>query len=216
MELAGKGTQTKLLSGGAGRRRRSTTEVRSLILASARAMFAADGLAGTTTRNVAQGAGVAEALIFRHFESKANLFEAAIIEPFKAVFTAFLESMDVEEKGKKARSLYTMQALFLFLRENADLLQALAKSSVAGDLPLSHALDDYFLAAEKRVRLLYRDREGDYDIPPAIFVRYSFGMVAAAVLFEGWFFPDAPIDDDMAAAILARMSYKAIQPAEEN
>ena len=47
-------------------------------------------------------------------------------------------------------------------------------------------------------------------------MRYAFGMVAAAVLFEGWFFPDAPIDDDTAAAILARMSYKAIQPAEEN
>ena len=216
MELASKRTHTKLPDDAAGRHRRSSAKVRSLILDSARAMFAADGLAGTTTRTVAQRAGVAEALIFRHFESKTKLFEAAIIEPFRAVFTAFLQSMDSEAAGKEARSLYTMQALFLFLRENADLLQALAKSAAAGDPPLSHALDDYFLAAEKRVRLFYRDREGDYDIPPAIFVRYAFGMVAAAVLFEGWFFPDAPIDDDVAAAILARMSYKAILPANEN
>ena len=216
MELAGKGTQNKLWGGADRRRRRGSAEVRSLILDSARALFAADGLAGTTTRTIAEGAGVAEALIFRHFESKTKLFEAAIIEPFKTVFTAFLHSMDVEAEGKEARSLYTMQALFLFLRENADLLQALAKSATAGDPPLAHALDDYFLAAEKRVRLFYHDQEGEYDIPPAIFVRYAFGMVAAAVLFEGWFFPDAPLDNDMAAAILARMSYKAILPAKEH
>jgi len=216
MQLAGKGTRNKIEDGAGGRRRRGSAEVRSLILDSARALFAADGLAGTTTRTIAEGAGVAEALIFRHFESKAKLFEAAIIEPFKTVFTAFLQSMDVEAEGKEARSLSTMQALFLFLRENADLLQALAKSVTAGDLPLSHALDDYFLAAEKRVRLFYRDEDGGYDIPPAIFVRYAFGMVAAAVLFEGWFFPDEPLDNDMAAAILARMSYKAILPARDN
>lgn len=55
-----------------------------------------------------------------------------------------------------------------------------------------------------------------YDIPPAIFVRYAFGMVAAAVLFEGWFFLDAPLDNDVVAAILARISYEAILPAKGN
>ena len=48
------------------------------------------------------------------------------------------------------------------------------------------------------MRLFYRDQDGKYDIPPAIFARYTFGMVAAAVLLEGRFFLDAPRDNDVA------------------
>ena len=41
MQLAGKGTRNKIEDGAGGRRRRGSAEVRSLILDSARALFAA-------------------------------------------------------------------------------------------------------------------------------------------------------------------------------
>ena len=67
---------------GADRRtRRSTEEVRRIILAAAQDMFAEGGYAGTSTRAIARRCEVAEYLIFRHFGSKAGLFDAAIRVP---------------------------------------------------------------------------------------------------------------------------------------
>lgn len=66
----------------ARRTRRSSAEVRALILAAARELFDERGYAGTATRDVAARAGIAEVLIYRHFSTKAGLFEYAVLEPF--------------------------------------------------------------------------------------------------------------------------------------
>ncbi|WP_042446113.1 TetR/AcrR family transcriptional regulator [Azospirillum sp. B510] len=42
-------------------------------------LFARKGFAATTTREIAQAAGVSEALIFKHFPSKASLYEAIFL-----------------------------------------------------------------------------------------------------------------------------------------
>lgn len=54
---------------------RSVTEVR--IVEAAVQLFARQGYKGTTTRQIAQLAGVNEATVFRYFERKAELFWAA-------------------------------------------------------------------------------------------------------------------------------------------
>ena len=41
-------------------------------------LFAHAGFTGTTTRRIAQAAGVSEALVFQHFPSKAALYEAIV------------------------------------------------------------------------------------------------------------------------------------------
>ena len=51
-------------------------ETRARILAAARAIFERNGTRGTTTREVAERAGVNEATLFRHFGSKAALIGA--------------------------------------------------------------------------------------------------------------------------------------------
>ena len=48
------------------------------ILAVATGLFAKQGFRGTTTKNIAEQAGVTEALIFRHFASKEELYWAVI------------------------------------------------------------------------------------------------------------------------------------------
>lgn len=63
--------------------RLDSTERRLAILEAALPLFAAKGFAATTTREIAQAAGVSEALIFKHFPSKQALYEA--------MFTACLE-----------------------------------------------------------------------------------------------------------------------------
>ena len=74
------------------RARRSGNEVRALIAASARAVFAERGFAGATTREIADRAGASEVLIFRYFGSKATLFEEIIVAPFDKLIGDFLDS----------------------------------------------------------------------------------------------------------------------------
>ncbi|KAA0676180.1 TetR/AcrR family transcriptional regulator [Roseomonas genomospecies 6] len=49
---------------------------RAAIIDAALPLFARKGFAATTTKEIAQAAGVSEALIFKHFPSKAALYEA--------------------------------------------------------------------------------------------------------------------------------------------
>ena len=63
------------------------------ILAAARELFERNGTRGTTTREVAERAGVNEATLFRHFGSKAALLDAMRedacgLEQFRASVTA--------------------------------------------------------------------------------------------------------------------------------
>jgi AcrR family transcriptional regulator len=56
----------------------SPDETRSRILAAAREIFALKGTRGTTTREVADRAGVNEATVFRHFGTKQALLHAML------------------------------------------------------------------------------------------------------------------------------------------
>lgn len=62
----------------------SAEDRRHQILEVARGLFARKGYNGTTTREIACGAGVNEALIFRHFPSKEELYWAVIDSTCKA------------------------------------------------------------------------------------------------------------------------------------
>jgi AcrR family transcriptional regulator len=64
----------------ATRRRRG--EPRRLLLESARDLFSRQGYSSTSTREIADHAGVSETLMFRYFGSKAGLFREALVVPF--------------------------------------------------------------------------------------------------------------------------------------
>lgn len=62
--------------------RRPRGEPRRLLLDAARDLFARQDYRSTTTREIAETAGVTEHLLFRHFGSKAALFREALVLPF--------------------------------------------------------------------------------------------------------------------------------------
>jgi AcrR family transcriptional regulator len=53
----------------------------AVTLVAARAVFLARGLRGARTREIADGAGITEAFLFRIFSSKKRLYEASVLEP---------------------------------------------------------------------------------------------------------------------------------------
>jgi len=54
---------------------------REQIAVAARDVFAERGLAGARTREIARAANVTETVLYRHFASKEEIFEAAVLEP---------------------------------------------------------------------------------------------------------------------------------------
>jgi AcrR family transcriptional regulator len=64
---------------------RMTSDLRrQLILGAAKRCFARHGFAGTTTKSVAAAAAISEALLFKHFPSKAALFAEILAEECEA------------------------------------------------------------------------------------------------------------------------------------
>ncbi|HEY1973038.1 MAG TPA: helix-turn-helix domain-containing protein, partial [Pseudonocardia sp.] len=108
-------------------------EVRRLLLDAARALFAERGYAGTSTRAIAEEAGVANSLLHRHFSTKAQLFEEAVFDPF-ATFIGQVVS-DWEERSPLKRTLedecrFFVTGLYDALSEHRQLVLAL----IAGDV----------------------------------------------------------------------------------
>lgn len=62
----------------AGSDRLSAAERREAIIEAAQPLFAQRGLEGVTTREVAEAAGISEALLYRHFEGKTGLYTAVL------------------------------------------------------------------------------------------------------------------------------------------
>ncbi len=64
---------------------RMTSDLRrQLILGAAKRCFARNGFAGTTTKSVAAAAAISEALLFKHFPSKAALYAEILTEECEA------------------------------------------------------------------------------------------------------------------------------------
>jgi AcrR family transcriptional regulator len=72
--------------------RRPRGEPRRLLLDAARDLFARQDYRSTTTREIAEAAGVAEHLLFRQFGSKAALFHEALVVPFTTFVDDFNET----------------------------------------------------------------------------------------------------------------------------
>ena len=61
-------------------------DTKERIMKAARQLFEVNGFAATTTKEIAKNAGVSEVTLFRHFETKRNLFEQTVhssLHPYK-------------------------------------------------------------------------------------------------------------------------------------
>jgi AcrR family transcriptional regulator len=63
------------------RKRLSAPERRATILTAAREVFLEEGFSGARTRAIAERAEITEAVLYRHFASKEEIFEGAVLLP---------------------------------------------------------------------------------------------------------------------------------------
>jgi AcrR family transcriptional regulator len=86
----------------AKRKRISSADRRKQILGIARRLFSEKGFRGTTTREIAELAGMNEAILFRHFRGKDALYWAVIEEISSTVNTRKELLATIENRAKAA------------------------------------------------------------------------------------------------------------------
>jgi AcrR family transcriptional regulator len=97
------------------------TETQTRILQAAQRLFARKGYDGTTTRELAQAAGVAEGTIFRHFENKKAILVEVATQGWIEILTDLLT--ELSEMGSYKAIAQVMRRRMLSLHQNADLMR---------------------------------------------------------------------------------------------
>jgi AcrR family transcriptional regulator len=97
------------------------TETRTRILKSALRLFARKGYDGTTTRDLAEAAGVAEGTLFRHFTNKKAILVEVATQGWVEILTDLLT--ELSEMGSYKAVAQVMRRRMLHLHTNADMLR---------------------------------------------------------------------------------------------
>src|SRR6185503_2923015 len=163
---------------------RMTGEDRRLqILRVAMRLFSQHGFRGTTTKEIALAAGVSEAMVFRHFATKEELYSAIL--DHKACLHDELDPMHIVAEAirrKDDRAVFEGIALDALNKHDCD--------PEFHRLLLHSALEEHELAQmfwEKFVKRVYRmlgkyvrERQRDgamIDVQPLVIVRAFVGMI---------------------------------------
>lgn len=99
----------------------SETETRTRILNAAERLFARKGYGGTTTRDLAQAAGVAEGTLFRHFENKKAILVEIATHGWVDLLTDLL--VELSEMGSYRAIAQVMRKRMFNLHKNADMMR---------------------------------------------------------------------------------------------
>ncbi|MGB3614561.1 MAG: helix-turn-helix domain-containing protein [Elainellaceae cyanobacterium] len=100
---------------------KTEAEVRIRILDKAQQLFSRRGYAGTTTRELAQSAGVAEGTLFRHFENKKSILIEVVTRGWVDLLTDLLT--ELSEMGSYKAIDQVMRRRMLSFNQNADMLR---------------------------------------------------------------------------------------------
>lgn len=99
----------------------SEAQTRTRILNAAQKLFASQGFDGTTTRDLAQAAGVAEGTLFRHFPNK----KAILVEVATAGWVEILTDLltELSEMGSYKAVAQVMRRRMWNLQKNAEMMR---------------------------------------------------------------------------------------------
>lgn len=99
----------------------SADSSRDRILQAAQRLFARQGFDGTTTRDLAQAAGVAEGTLFRHFSNKKAILVEVATQGWIEILTDLLT--ELSEMGSYKAVAQVMQRRMWNFQKNADLMR---------------------------------------------------------------------------------------------
>jgi AcrR family transcriptional regulator len=173
------------------KRRRLTAEARkSSILDAARRAFIETGdMNGTTIKAIAEHSGISEGVIYRHFESKDQLFFEAVVAPLQRAvdeLVAATEGVDRDQPLTPERQLETMEGLYRQLVSTLEQMLPLLGLVLFGDPKVARRFyREDFAVAMDRLAEAWREVEDRYGFPfesPDISARAVMGMALLLAL----------------------------------
>jgi AcrR family transcriptional regulator len=99
----------------------SEAQTRTRILQAAQRLFAAQGFEGTTTRDLAKSAGIAEGTLFRHFANKKAILVEVATSGWVDILTDLLT--ELSEMGSYKAIAQVMRRRMWNLQKNADIMR---------------------------------------------------------------------------------------------
>jgi AcrR family transcriptional regulator len=174
--------------------RRPRGTARLLLLDAARSLFARQDYRSTTTKEIAQAAGVAEHLLFRNFGSKASLFREALVVPFTEFVDNFRDTWtsivpELASEDEVARSF--LGALYDLFVEHRGLVMTLWAADALTDDELAEtgiADLDKALAVLAQIGAEGIDILGMHSGHHELAARSTVAMVAGMAAFGATFF----------------------------
>lgn len=166
--------------------RMSGDERRAQILQVAIGLFSNRGFSGTTTKEIANAAGVSEAMVFRHFATKDELYHAIL--DYKACEDG-MKTLPWEDEAQKMaidenddyKVFHTLAVKALrHQQEDPDLMRLLFHSALEGHELSEMFFDQFVSRMYEFIGSYIRKRQEDgamREVNPRVIVRAFLGML---------------------------------------
>jgi len=210
-------TQAAKANSAPGRSRLNAEDRRESILEAARRAFAETGdMNGTTIRMIAERAGISEAMIYRHFENKDQLFLEAVVEPLRAEvdrLVAATHDVDRDEPLTPSRQFKTMTTFYRELISTLDGVLPLLGLVLFGDPKVARTFyRQHLVVAFDRLADAWREVESHYAFEmesPEISARAAMG-IALMISLESRY--NSRLDRERSIALVAERTLKGFFP----
>ena len=117
-----------------------------------------------TTAALAKAVGVSEAALYRHFRSKAKMYDALIEFIEDSVFSLINRIMD-EEKSAIVRCEKTLTMVLAFAQKNPGLTRLLMGDILVGETErLRKRIDKFFERFETQIKQILREGEANSEL----------------------------------------------------
>ncbi|MGY4102970.1 TetR/AcrR family transcriptional regulator [Nocardia sp. R16R-3T] len=176
-------------------RRRQREESRRLLLVAAGEVFGANGYRGSTTKEIALHAGVSEMTLFRHFPSKAELFDSAVLEPVREFVAAQLvDRVSGANTGTTEEKVlsFVSALLDLVLEPSHPLLTVTAEiNQPSGDDEVLEKARDTMTAflARFEAEMQSRTMRYGFETDPVLVPRMILAAVLSVAEHRSWLLP---------------------------
>ena len=134
-----------------------------------------------TTAGLARAVGVSEAALYRHFASKARMFEGLIAFAEESVFARINQILE-EEKGTEARCARVVYLLLGFADRNPGIARVLLGDALVGERErLLERVQQFFERVELQLRQILREAALRNDVTLRVEAEAAAGLLTAFV-----------------------------------
>jgi AcrR family transcriptional regulator len=179
--------------------RRASSEVRALLLEAAATEFSQQGYRGTTLQSIAHRADLTVSAVYRHFDSKSELFRQAACQPF----LEFLDEFSRTWNQQRAEPWDEMKLMTAYATELYDNMRKhrklLIEVTAARDYIDPGVIEEIRKASSRMFLELRAIGEEEASLRKffsaeriELTIRLITGMITAVAVFDDWLVPSFP------------------------